>query len=146
MDLSAVIFVVLALAWAGYLIPKALKHHDEMASDRLVEGHSDRVRILRRKTTATEVVEESISAPASVAAPALEGRRRGRSRTRAPQRELTPAGTAARRRRRVLAVLLVALVAVAALAGLAYLPWWSVAVPGVLVLAFLVVARFSVRS
>ena len=51
-DLSAVIFVVLALAWAAYLIPKALKHHDEMASDRLVEGHSDKVRILSRKAKA----------------------------------------------------------------------------------------------
>jgi hypothetical protein len=58
-DLSAVIFVVLALAWAVYLIPKALKHHDEMASDRLVQGHSDKVRILSRKAkaAAAEVVE-----------------------------------------------------------------------------------------
>src|SRR5680860_837185 len=45
-DLSAVIFVVLALAWAVYLIPKALKHHDELASDRWVEAHSDQLRIL----------------------------------------------------------------------------------------------------
>ena len=59
MDLSAVIFVVLALAWAVYLIPKALKHHDEMASDRLVQGHSDKVRILSRKAKggAAEVAE-----------------------------------------------------------------------------------------
>jgi len=51
-DLSAIIFVVLALAWAVYLIPKALKHHDELASDRLVEGHSDKVRILSRRSSA----------------------------------------------------------------------------------------------
>ena len=31
MDLSALIFVALAVAWAVYLIPKALKHHDEGA-------------------------------------------------------------------------------------------------------------------
>ena len=31
-DLSAFIFVVLAVAWAVYLIPKALKHHDEMVA------------------------------------------------------------------------------------------------------------------
>ena len=62
MDLSAIIFVVLAVAWAVYLIPKALKHHDEMASDRLVEGHSERVRILsRHKTSVTvETVDEDV--------------------------------------------------------------------------------------
>jgi len=32
-DLSGIIFVVVALAWAVYLIPKALKHHDEIARD-----------------------------------------------------------------------------------------------------------------
>ena len=33
-DLSGVIFVVLAVAWAVFLIPKALKHHDEVARTR----------------------------------------------------------------------------------------------------------------
>ena len=62
MDLSAIIFVVLALAWAVYLIPKALKHHDDLASDRLVEGHSDKVRILSRRSSAgtPEVVEVEV--------------------------------------------------------------------------------------
>ena len=63
MDPSALIFVALAVAWAVYLIPKALKHHDEMASDRLVHGHSDKVRILSRKAKAAAAeVERSKSA------------------------------------------------------------------------------------
>ncbi len=140
MDLSAVIFVVLALAWAVYLIPKALQHHDEMASDRLVEGHSERVRILRRKSTPTETVEVETEVTE-----VTEVRPR-RRRERAPRPELTPAGTAARRRRRVLTGLVLLGVVLAGLAHLAYVPWWSVTLPVVLVAAFLVIARLSVRS
>ena len=55
MDLSAVIFVVLALAWAVYLIPKALAHHDEVAGERLEEGHSEKVRVLTRHRQAEQV-------------------------------------------------------------------------------------------
>jgi hypothetical protein len=33
-DLSGIIFVLLAIAWAVFLIPKALKHHDEVARTR----------------------------------------------------------------------------------------------------------------
>ena len=146
MDLSAIIFVVLALAWAVYLIPKALSHHDEMASDRLVEGHSDKVRILSRKrsVTVTETVVETTDdtaaeAPAETVAPV------------APVRAVTPLPTrasarrAARNRRRVLTVLVTALAVVVALAAFSVVPWWSTAVPGALVVAFLVVARISVR-
>ena len=32
--MSALIFVALAVAWAVYLVPKALKHHDEVARTR----------------------------------------------------------------------------------------------------------------
>jgi hypothetical protein len=53
---------------------------------------------------------------------------------------------AARRRRRVLLVLLTALVAVSATSYLSYTPWWSTAVPGGLIVVFLVVARLTVRA
>ena len=142
MDLSAVIFVVLALAWAVYLIPKALQHHDEMASDRLVEGHSERVRILRRRSTPTETVEVEVE---TTVAAEVEVPSRQQSTERVP-RELTPAGTAARRRRRVLALLFVAVATVAGLAAAGIVPWWSTAAPGSLIVVFLVIARLSVRS
>jgi hypothetical protein len=150
-NLSAVIFVVLAVAWALYLIPMALKHHDELASDRLDEGHSDRVRILSRhgrKSRAQAPVEDAEPAvdespehhedePASVV------------EALAPVRALptrAAAKRAARNRRRVLAVLLLATAVVAGLAYLAYVPWWSTAIPGGLAVLFLVVARLSVRK
>ena len=36
MDPSALIFVALAVAWAVYLLPKALKHHDSVQRGRSV--------------------------------------------------------------------------------------------------------------
>ncbi len=160
MDLSAIIFVVLALAWAVYLIPKALKHHDEMASDRLVEGHSDRVRILSRKGRSgrPEVVEVEVetvdtvertvaaSSPSPAPAPALAPA--SASREPRPGAALTTraaARKAAQRRRRVLGLLTLVLAVVWALTWFAYLPIWAPAVPGALVVAWLVVARLSVR-
>jgi len=137
-DLSAIIFVVLALAWAVYLIPKALKHHDEMASDRLVEGHSDRVRILsrHRKTTPATPVAPNTSETAEEPV----------ERTSAPPVSRTAAGKAAQRRRRVLGALLLTLAGVWGFTWFAYLPSWAPAIPGALVVAWLVLARLSVRK
>ena len=156
MDLSAIIFVVLALAWAVYLIPKALKHHDEMASDRLVEGHSDKVRILSRK--AKNVVADVAEAvtPAAPKPTYDAASDPGYPARKAPMLEADPvpapvptratARKAAQRRRRVLGVLVVALLVVWALTWLAYLPIWAPGVPGALVVAWLVIARLSVRK
>ncbi|SDS41836.1 hypothetical protein SAMN04488570_1837 [Nocardioides scoriae] len=142
MDLSAVIFVVLALAWAVYLIPKALQHHDEVAGERLEEGHTEKVRILTRRrhtdASATTPAHDEVDTVVEVSSEDTVVRR--------PVVELTPTARAARNRRRVLGVLLGALVLVAVLAGAAVVPWWSLAVPGVLTLAFLVIARLSVRA
>ena len=49
MDLSALIFVALAVAWAVYLIPKALEHHEEGARTRTVERFSKTLRVLARR-------------------------------------------------------------------------------------------------
>ncbi|MEO5651790.1 MAG: hypothetical protein ABIN79_12060 [Marmoricola sp.] len=134
MDLSAVIFVVLAAAWAVYLIPKALKHHDEMASDRLVEGHSDKVRVLSRHGRSITVEESAVVAvvpePTGV--------------TSAPPTRAA-ARRAARNRRRVLGVLVLVAATVVTLAWFAVLPWWSTAIPGAVIVVFLLVARISVR-
>lgn len=146
-DLSAVIFVVLALAWAAYLIPKALQHHDEVASDRLVEGHTDKVRILsrrRRGQAEPEVVEvevEHVETVETISVAATE------ELTPAPRPlpTLAAARRAAQRRRRVLSVLLVVLACVIGLASFVVIPWWSVAIPAGLVVAFLVTARLAVR-
>ena len=49
MDLSALIFVALAVAWAVYLVPKALRHHDDVARSRSVDRFSHTMRVLARR-------------------------------------------------------------------------------------------------
>lgn len=41
--------MVLAVAWAGYLIPKALQHHDEVARTRSIDRFSTAMRVLARR-------------------------------------------------------------------------------------------------
>ncbi|ROR90015.1 hypothetical protein EDD33_0847 [Nocardioides aurantiacus] len=135
------IFVVLALAWAVYLIPKALAHHDEVAGERLEEGHSEKVRVLTRRRhpvdeAAPDAVEE-VETEVEV--------ERTDTVTRRTAPVLSPTARAARNRRRVLGGLVTVLLAVVALAGFAVAPWWTVAVPATAIVAFLVVARISVR-
>ena len=155
MELSGLIFVALALVWAVVLLPKALRHSDELARTRPVEGLSDGMRVLARrepvserearlvvgppavrKSTAAPAPAPAPVAPAPVSAPRLKARIAARRRA---------AAVAARRRRIILAVLVLTLVGVGVAAGLGRLPLWSVAVPAGLTLAFLVSARLLVR-
>ncbi len=48
-DLSALIFVALAVAWAVYLIPKALQHHEDAQRSRSVDRFSHTMRVLARR-------------------------------------------------------------------------------------------------
>jgi hypothetical protein len=156
-DLSALIFVALAVAWAVYLIPKALKHHDEVVRSRSVEKFSHTMRILARREPVDRrnarlvvapiravlrpPVETKAHAPVEpvVAAPAP-------SRTTSPQAERASARRAAKRRRNVLALILLANAVVIGLAVAAVVTWpWVTAPAGVLV-AWLVACRVSVRA
>ncbi len=132
MDLSGLIFVVLAVGWAVYLIPRALRHHEEIAASRPVDNFSETVRVLER-TPAT--MKALLTPPvATEATPAPRAKR-----TRRPS-------TPARRRRRVLGLLLLVTAATGVAAYLAYLPAWSPAIPGTLVVAWLVLCRLMVRK
>ncbi|RNM12135.1 hypothetical protein [Nocardioides pocheonensis] len=158
MDLSGIIFVVLAVGWAGYLIPKALKHHDDLAMSRPVDTFSDSVRVVGASTKPASRATARAAAT-TTAAPAATTAEPGpvlpvppapvaQAPVPAPRHTISreAARRAARRRRRVLLVLLLALVAVSVTSYLAYTPWWSTAVPGALILVFLVVARLTVRA
>ena len=146
-DLSGIIFVALALAWAVYLIPQALKRHDEAARTRSVDRFSATMRVLARRSPLEER-EEREEREARVLVSPSQAHLRAQVRTPVPTR--AAARTAARRRRRVLFVLLGATALTAATIGGLRLagiigPWWSVAVPGGLVLVWLVVCRLQVR-
>lgn len=150
---SAFIFVGLAVAWAVYLVPMALKHHDEAARSRTVDRFSKATRVLARREVvdkkSARLVTPGAKAPAEVEA---------ETETEAPAEvpvELTPAQLRARRaaakratkrRRNVLAVLLVANLAVVTVAALSVIVWPYVAIPAGLLVAWLVACRLMVKS
>lgn len=144
MELSGLIFVALALVWAVVLIPKALRHHDELAETQSVAEVSRSRRVLSRRDAhrrTNGAGDEPEVAPAEPArATPIEPVTAAQVRARR-----AASAAAARRRRRILGFLLVltAGVGVVSVAGL--LQPWAGAVPGALVLAFLVVARVTVR-
>ena len=140
-DLSGIIFVALAIGWACILIPMALKRHDDEAMSRPVDTFSDSVRVVSPKRPSASVAARSatVAEPTPVVEP-VAATPRAHTITRESARN------AARRRRRVLLVLLTALVAVSVTSYLAYTPWLSTAVPGGLVVVFLVIARLTVRA
>lgn len=139
MDLSGLIFVALAVAWAAYLIPKALRQHDDDVRDRSVDRFSQSLRVLARREPVSartaRLVVEPVGA-AIAAPPSLD-------ETFAARRLATHRAT--RRRRRVLSFLLLAIVAVVAAYVAGRLAWSYVAIPVGLLALWLVACRLMVR-
>lgn len=157
---EGLLFVAVAVAWAIYLIPKAIEHHHAANSSRTVDRFSHTLRVLARRepvnrrkaqlvvtgrpqpgatagdaSTAGEPATEGAVAtdPAPGPSPAEVRARREASRR------------AARRRRRVLGLLLLGVAAVAGVAAFRVIDWWYVAIPGGLVLSWLVLSRLMVK-
>jgi hypothetical protein len=146
-DLSGLIFVALAVAWAAYLIPKALKHHDDVARSRSVDKFSHTLRVLARREPVDRRSARLVVTPGKPAAQVEVG-------VQGAPAVVTPevlrarralAGRAARRRRRVLLTLLLANVAVVALATAHVIAWPWAAAPAALVMLWLVACRVMVR-
>ena len=151
------IFVVLAVVWAVVLIPKALRHHDELARTRSVEEVSEDARVLARREAVdwrstrlvvgappSPVVVETVPVPAEPVVPRIPLPRRPADRAALDVRR-EAAVTAARRRRRILSGLLVVDVAVGVAAVLEVAPLWWAAVPVGLTVLYLVLCRALVR-
>lgn len=137
--MSALIFVALAVAWAAYLIPKALRHHSEADESRSVENFSSRMRVVAHREPisrkATRLVTPS-ETRASDGTPTPEDLRARRLATR----------RATQRRRRVLSLILVALVVVGGLAVNGTIQSWYAAIPGGLLVVWLILCRVMVKS
>lgn len=157
MDLSALIFVALAVAWAVYLIPKALKHHDEVVRSRSVEKFSHTMRVLARREPVDRRNARLVVSPIRAAsrppvetkahvAPAPVPAAPATPRTTSPQAERAAARRAAKRRRNVLGLLVLANVVVTGLAAASVMVWSWVAAPAALLVAWLVACRVSVRA
>lgn len=167
MDLSALIFVALAVAWAIYLIPKALRQHEDSAASRSIDGFSDRMRVLARREAvdsrsaqlvvpgrpAATIEAEPGAALADLAVePAAPVEP---AEPVAPAVPLTPqqygarraaAVRAAKRRLRVVGTIVVAIVAVGVISGAGVIPVPYTAVPVGVLVAWLVACRLMVTK
>ena len=171
MDLSALIFVALAVAWAAYLIPKALKHHDEVQRSRSVDKFSHTMRVLARREPVDRRTARLVVSPVRAvlrppvetkahATPASPGERDEElvevpvevpvevtlTRPVSPQVARAAARRAASRRRNVLGLIVLANAVVVGLAVASVVGWPWVAAPATVLVAWLAACRLSVRS
>jgi len=157
--------VAVAVAWALYLIPKAIEHHHAANSSRTVDRFSHRLRVLARREPVDKRSAQLVVTGASPAGSSAAGASAARASSAGASADApvlasdpvpgpSPAEirarreasrVAARRRRRVLLLLLVAVAVVAGFAAYGTLLWRSVAIPGGLVLAWLVLSRVVVK-
>ncbi|MEU8223527.1 hypothetical protein [Kribbella sp. NPDC048915] len=148
MGTTGLIYVAIVAAWAAYLVPMWLKRGDE-ARRRPVVPTSGEARVLARDPSRPRYVVRPAGAASTESAPA------GTSAAGAAAAGESPPGTryvpnrarrvAAMRRRRVLSILTLSLLSVVALAGLEILLWWTVAIPGALIVAFVILTRVQLR-
>jgi Ca2+/Na+ antiporter len=134
--LTGVIFGVIAVAWLVYLVPYFLKRKADPSTDEVdpAQPFSATVTIVRRGSSLATAEEGTaiVSTPLTRRAALYELGQIERQ--------------AASRRRRVLLVLVLAVLVVSVPTALGILLWWAPIIPAGLLLAFLVVARFSVRA
>jgi hypothetical protein len=137
---TGVIFGAIAIAWLAYLVPHFVGRRDDDSSQELEIDNrfSDSMRIVR--TGSAPLLNQDLEQIQSFEVSTPQTRRAAV----ADLRRLTR--LAASRRRRVLLILMAVLSAVVGICAVQLIPWWSVAVPGGLLLIFVIAARFSVRS
>ncbi len=137
------IFAAIAIAWLAYLVPHFVRRRDDERTEDADEGDltdrfADSIRIVRHGTAPLldqdleEIKAFEVSTPQTRQAAINDLRRLEQ--------------LAASRRRRVLLGLMAVLSAVIGVCAVDLIPWWSVAIPGGLLLIFFVVARISVHQ
>jgi len=132
--LGGLIFVAIGMLWLVYLVPQFLRRHDAGLVEDVEqpEPFTESVTIVRRGVPLDVVADSTV-----VVSTPLNRRSALRALDLADAR-------AAFRRRIVLGVLLFAASVLGALAGFGFVPWWTLAVPGGLIAAFVGVARVTV--
>ncbi|HEY4568504.1 MAG TPA: hypothetical protein VIH10_03540 [Kribbella sp.] len=133
MGTTGLIYVAIVAAWAAYLVPMWLKRGDE-ARRPPVTSSAD-ARVLSRDPSRLRYVVRPAGSPVAA------------DDSSPPTRYIPNRArrVAAMRRRRVLSILTLSLLSVTALAGLGILLWWTVAIPGALIVAFVVLTRVQLR-
>lgn len=144
--MDALIFVAVVVAWAVYLVPKALSHHEESVRSRSVDRFSDTMRVLARREPVNSRNARLVLQPGGGASsPVVSSKGPGPSPVEVRARR-EAIRRATRRRRNVLALILVTNALVAGGAGFGIYAWWYQAVPATLLGAWLVACRVMVQG
>ncbi|WP_328991291.1 hypothetical protein OG394_34045 [Kribbella sp. NBC_01245] len=142
MGTTGLIYVAIVAAWAAYLVPMWLRRSDEAPRASSGDPSPER-RVLARQTDDQDRARYVVRPPGFSEPLPVEGNPPPPRRSAASNRARR---VAAMRRRRVLSMLTLSLLSLTALASFAMVPWWSLGVPGGLILLFAVVARAQVRK
>lgn len=139
MGTTGLIFAAIAIAWLAYLVPLSVRRRGE-EPDELDPANrfSDSMRIVRYGTA--PLLDQDLERIGSIEVSTPLTRRAAIEDLRRLER------VAARRRRRTLVALMFALTASISLTSFGLAPWWVVTVPAVLLIAFVVAARISVKG
>lgn len=138
---GAPIYVILVIVWALVLIPMWLRRHDEAQETKSADRFARAMGTLRRSETGAV----GAPTPRQVVMPARSSAsHETQIIVTGPAGTVTAAARAAERRRRVLGVLVGLLLVTFTVAALGRIPMWTVVVPGLMVVGFLVVARRQV--
>jgi hypothetical protein len=144
--LTGVIYGVIVVGWAVFLVPLALRRHDQATRDHSIQRFSSAMRVLtRRRTEGGRVVVAPPRSDDRLVTPSLRPLEETEPAVRAPRPSRAALRAAAARRRRVLVVLVAMTAVVGAASAFGLLPIWSAAVPVTLIAAFLWIARRQVR-
>jgi hypothetical protein len=135
---TGLIFAAIAIAWLAYLVPHFVRRRDDEPVTAVdpPDRFSDSMRIVRNGTAPlvdqdlAQIPKYEVSTPQTRQAAIKDLRRQER--------------VAAARRCRVLIVLLAGLSGVVGTCATGLTPWWSLTIPGGLLLIFVLVARISV--
>ncbi|QDP98000.1 hypothetical protein FOE78_20735 [Microlunatus elymi] len=141
MGTTGLIYAAIAFAWLAYLIPNYLRRKEQATASEETdpnERFSDSVRIIRSGSAPLLDQDLAVMPEVEVSTP-LTRRAAIREIRRLEQ-------SAAGRRRRVLSVLMILVTAAVAVCVAELVPWWVVAIPGGLVVAFFGVSRFTVAA
>lgn len=142
MGTTGLIYVAIVAAWAAYLVPMLLKRNDEVSARRSAEKYSSSAaRVLSRQSDVQARSKYVVRPPGSSSSEEV-------IEDPSPPTRYVPnraRRVAAMRRRRVLSILTLSLLSVTAFAGLGMLLWWTVAIPGSLIVAFVVLTRVQLR-
>lgn len=137
--MTGLIYAAIAVAWLAYLIPTYLRKRDQETEEVTDPRNrfSDSVRIVRSGTA--PILDQDLSPIEKIEISTPMTRRAAIADLRRLETQ------AAQRRRRVLLILLAVVSLVLGVCGAGLVPFVWLAVPGGLLLAFVVVSRVSVR-